>query len=175
MCPRSNELHLAGEDCRETSKGMFLVTTNNEAPYASGQWTIQPATKYPSNSRRDPFLEQIDEYGKLDSSFNFASSYHTVEFHTVPSPANFYPYELHTNQISQTVHETTVNDGDKSRIDLDDDLKLGSTTERWRQNDKFILVENPLASLNRTMSEVISHHQQSSSNDAFQFPKVTYR
>lgn len=71
------------------------------------------------------------------------------------------------------MHET-MNDGDKSRFDLNDDLKLGSTTERWRQNDKFILVENPLASLNRTMSEVIAH-QQSSSNDEFQFPKVTYR
>lgn len=70
LCPRSNELHLAGEDCRETTKGMFLITTNNESPFASGQWSVQQTSKYTSNGRRDPFFERIDEYGKLDSAFN---------------------------------------------------------------------------------------------------------
>lgn len=170
MCPRTNELHLAGEDCRESTKGMFLITTNSESPFASGQWTVQQTSKYPSNSRRDPFLERIDEYGKLDSAFNFANGYHKLN--TRPQ-FNYHPYEQSSNQINQNAYETT-NDVDKSRFDLDDDLKLGSTTEKWRQNDKFILVENPLASvLNRTIS---LHHQHSDSNsDVFQFPKVTYR
>ncbi|XP_055319675.1 pancreatic triacylglycerol lipase [Sitodiplosis mosellana] len=205
MCPRSNELHLAGEDCRDTTKGMFLITTNSESPFASGQWTLQQTTKYPSNSRRDPFLERIDEYGKLESAFNFANSYHKLStsppqpspFVSVPflSTGNFRPYEPLTNQINQNEFETTMNHnmdgagggaGDKSRFDLYNDggdLKLSSTTERWRQNDKFILVENPLVSaLNRTMSEAIFHQhqlqqqqQQSGSSDEFQFPKVTYR
>lgn len=217
MCPRSNELHLGGEDCRESSKGMFLVTTNSESPFASGQWTVQQTSKYPSNSRRDPFLEQIDEYGKLESAFNFANSYHklstplplstqpmmmgaaTTTTTTTPTINHFHPFEPLTNQINQNGYETTINnnynnniDVDKSRFDLyeDDDLKLGSTTERRRQNDKFILVENPLAlALNRTMPELSSsslamlHHrqhqqqqqQQSGSGDEFQFPKVTYR
>lgn len=190
QCPRSNELHLGGEDCRESSKGMFLITTNTESPFASGQWTIQPASKYPSNSRRDPFLERIDEYGKLESAFNFANSYNKLSTHSPPpsssSTINIFSYEPLTNQINQAEHETPMINGngnnivaDKSRFDLYDDddlLKLSSTTERWRQNDKFILVENPLASaLNRTMSSAILHHQQSGSSDEFQFPKVTYR
>lgn len=208
MCPRSNELHLAGEDCRDTTKGMFLITTNSESPFATGQWTIQPTSKYPSNSRRDPFLERIDEYGKLEGAFNFANSHHKL---SIPSPSqpsastsvfapflssgHFRPYEPLTNQLNQNDFESTMNHnmdggnsgnvaggvGDKSRFDLyndDGDLKLSSTTERWRQNDKFIPVENPLASaLNRTMTEAIlqQQHQQSGSSDEFQFPKVTYR
>lgn len=197
MCPRSNELHLAGEDCRESSKGIFFITTNPEAPFASGQWTIQPTSKYPPNSRRDPFLEKIDEYGKLDSTFNFANNYHKLSTSS-PQPIstiNFRPFGPLTNEINHNEFDTAMNannnlnninhnhnndndmDDDKSRFDLyDDDLKLGSTTQRWRQNDKFILVENPLASaLNRTLSEALMHHQHSDSSDEFQFPKVTYR
>lgn len=204
MCPRSNELHLAGEDCRESTKGMFLITTNSESPFASGQWTLQPTSKYPSNSRRDPFLERIDEYGKLESAFNFANSYHKLSTPQSPSSAaaatsvpfpfshsnNFRPYEPLTNQINQNDFDTTMNHdggGDKSRFDLynvddDGDLKLSSTTERWRHNDKF-RVENPLASaFNRTMSEILHQQQQqqlqqqsgSSDEFQFQFPKVTY-
>lgn len=170
MCPRTNELHLAGEDCRESTKGMFLITTNSESPFASGQWTVQQTSKYPSNSRRDPFFERIDEYGKLDSPFNFINSYHKLY---TPPHINYHPYDHLSNQINQNDYETTnnMNNVDKTRFDLDDDLKLGSTTEKWRQNDKFILVENPLATvLNRTIS---LHHTDS--NDGFQFPKVTYR
>lgn len=188
LCPRSNELHLAGEDVRETTKGMFLITTNSESPFASGQWSLPPSnSKYPSNSRRDPFLERIDEYGKLESAFNFANSYHKLsQASSSFSSDNNRPYQTLSNQINPNEYETTHgtgSGGDNSRFDLDiiddddADLKLSSTTERWRQNDKFILVENPLASvLNSTLPEVILHqHQQSGSNDGFQFPKVTYR
>lgn len=187
LCPRSSELHLAGEDVRESSKGMYLITTNTEPPYASGQWSLPPSNKYPPNSRRDPFLEQIDEYGKLEGEFNFANSYHRTPA-AVSALTNYRPYtEPITNHINANEFEAMQNvgdGGDKSRFDLDvidDDLKLSSTTERWRQNDKFILVENPLALvLNSTLPEAILHHhhqqhQQSGSNDGFQFPKVTYR
>lgn len=208
LCPRSNELHLAGEDVRETSKGMFLITTNGESPFASGQWSLSQSPKYPSNSRRDPFFERIDEYGKLESAFNFANSYQklpTVQHHQRPYEEQF------TNQINPNEYgipsgtgsggastgaganlATTIGniggggDIDKSRFDLDDSLKLDSTTEKWRQNDKFILGENPLATavLNGTLSKVImqyhrrqqqqQRYQPFGSSDGFQFPKVTY-
>lgn len=229
LCPRTNELHLAGEDVRQTSKGMFIITTNGESPFASGQWTISQSPKYPSNSRRDPFFERIDEYGKLESAFNFANSYHKLPTN-VQQQQQHRPYEEQlTNQIIPNeygipsgvggtgiggglstgigVNPTTMGnisgsggggsggsggDIDKSRFDLDDNLKLDSTTttEKWRQNDKFILGENPLATasiLNGTLSKVImqyhrrhqqqhqqQQYQQFGSSDGFQFPKVTY-
>lgn len=211
LCPRSNELHLAGEDVRETSKGMFLITTNGESPFASGQWSLSQSPKYPSNSRRDPFFERIDEYGKLESAFNFANSYQKLPTNVQQPQQQHRPYEEQlTNQISPNEYgipsgiggtgnggnganfATTMGniggDIDKSRFDLDDNLKLDSTTEKWRQNDKFILGENPLAILNGTLSKVImqyhrrqqqQQHQQQQyqsfgSSDGFQFPKVTY-
>lgn len=183
-CPRSNELHLAGEDCRTTTNGMFLITTNQETPFATGQWTIQPSTNDPLYSRRDPFLERIDEYGKLDSSFNYIDSYQKLQIATLPTPiptSNTHPYDPLSNQINQNRFDgfdggdAMVND--KSRYKFDDHLKLISSTERWRPNDKFILVENPLAAaINRTTSlEQILYNQKSDSSDEFQFPKVTYR
>lgn len=174
---------------------MFLITTNQESPFASGQWTIQPSTKDPLYSRRDPFLEKIDEYGKLDSAFNYIDSYQKLHIGTIPIPTSAIhttrPYDPFSNQINQNEFDafggTAAADGiaipstngadDKSRYEFDDNLKLSSSTERWRQNDKFILVENPLAAaINRTTSpEQILYNQQSGSSDEFQFPKVTYR
>lgn len=199
-CPRSNELHLAGEDCRTTTNGMFLITTNQESPFASGQWRIQPSTKDPLYSRRDPFLEKIDEYGKLDSAFNYIDSYQKLQTASaIPTSLpghNTHPSDVLSNQINQnefdafggadanvaaaTVATATAGGNsadDKSRFEFDDDLKLSSSTERWRQNDKFILVKNPsAATINRTTSpEQILYNQQSDSSDEFQFPKVTYR
>lgn len=160
-----------------------MVTTNGESPFASGQWTIQqsPTTKYPTNGRRDPFLEKIDEYGKLDSAFNYVNSYQKQSIPTFSSSSlssfqtqTTNPYEFLTNHINQNEYDAN----DKSRYEFNDESKLSSmTTERWRQNDKFILVENPLAAaINRTTKpEDILYHQQSGSSDEFQFPKVTYR
>lgn len=84
------------------------------------------------------------------------------------------PYEQQlNNHINQNEYELD----DESRLNLSDDFKFASTTERWRQNDKFILVENPLAlaiNNNRTMPTVIFQQQHhSDSSDEFQFPKVT--
>lgn len=174
MCPRTNELHLAGEDCRFNAKGMFLITTNNDSPFASGQWNVQPSSssKYPTpNSRRDPFLEQIDEYGKLDSAFNYVNSYPKA----IASVSQQHDQLSHLNFINENDYYQSNND-DKSRIDLNDDAKLATSTERWRQNDKFIFVENPLtAAFNRTIPLMHHHHQQQSGSSEFQFPKVTYR
>ncbi|KAG4068087.1 hypothetical protein HA402_001512 [Bradysia odoriphaga] len=37
LCPKSEKLFVAGEDCRTETRGMFLVTTNSVAPFAIGQ------------------------------------------------------------------------------------------------------------------------------------------
>lgn len=171
MCPRSNELHLAGEDCRTTTKGMFLITTNSESPFASGQWTLQQSST--SDGRRDPFYERIDAYGKLESAFNNADSYKKLSFAPISTVRPFGEHVLN-NHINHNEFEFD----EEMRHDIGHDSKYTVTTERWRQNDKFILVENPLALAgndnNRSTNSIILHHNQQSSNDEFKFPKVVY-
>lgn len=79
LCPHTDELVVAGEDCVSTTRGIFLITTNSAAPFAMGRWTDMPVdvTKVaqadisPSPiSGADPLLRQLDTWGKLDGHFN---------------------------------------------------------------------------------------------------------
>lgn len=159
MCPRTNELHLAGEDCRDTTRGMFLITTNSEAPFASGQWTLQSPPS--SNKRRDPFLEIIDSYGKLESAFNYVDGYVKSSFGSV--------YPLEENSLLNHIIHNEYDQEKYKQINLVDQ-KFGITTERWRKNDKFILVEEPsVVDINRSLMQ----NQQLSSSDELRFPKIS--
>lgn len=165
FCPRSDDLHQAGEDCRPNTKGMYLITTNGAAPFASGQWSMAAAgsSKNRLLHRRDPFQEHIDEWGKLEGEFNYRgvnSNY--------PSSGAVYDWS-HLNQI-----ENEFNDVDKLQfnVNADNEHKQTASTERWRQNDKFRLHENPLIIMNDSLS-TLRHHSHVA-NDDFQYPKVTY-
>lgn len=78
MCPKTNFLVVAGEDSVVTTRGMFLVTTNGESPFAIGRWTelVGGGLKngfYNINrpfNKGEPLQKQIDEWGKLDGEFN---------------------------------------------------------------------------------------------------------
>jgi pancreatic lipase-related protein 2 len=81
MCKPSSETQaLAGEDCRETTKGMFFISTNPSSPYAIGRIIDDAATTaqmksiapFPFMSQRnvDPLLKEIDVFGKLEGNFN---------------------------------------------------------------------------------------------------------
>lgn len=111
--------------------------------------------------RRDPLQEQIDEWGKLDGDFNYRSKHKKYQ-----SAGTAYDWS-HLNQI-----ENEFNDLDKLNFNANNEHKHTPSTERWRQNDKFKLQENPLLALNESLS--IQQHHSHLSNDDFQFPKVTY-
>ncbi|XP_067624824.1 lipase member H [Eurosta solidaginis] len=83
MCPPTNYLLEAGEDIKPNTKGMFLVETNDTAPYALGKWTDLPILGKPASKNapititapptvtfQDPLLRQIDKWNKLDMNFN---------------------------------------------------------------------------------------------------------
>ncbi|XP_014103240.1 pancreatic triacylglycerol lipase [Bactrocera oleae] len=85
MCPPTNYLIEAGEDIKLSTKGMFLAETNDTAPYALGKWTDLPTlgrqkptinngritiTLPQPSAFRDPLLQQVDQWNKLDSHFN---------------------------------------------------------------------------------------------------------
>lgn len=76
MCPPNNYLARAGEDCpSDTFEGMYVVRTADKNPFALGKWTdlSQPIFKVPFR-RRDPFLNMIDDHGKIDGQFNNLNS-----------------------------------------------------------------------------------------------------
>lgn len=169
FCPRSDDLHQAGEDCRPNTKGMFMITTNGVAPFASGQWSMA-ATGSSKNGvlyRRDPLLEQIDEWGKLEGDFNYRGA-HTKH----PLAGTTFDW-AHLNQIENELGEL-----DKLKFNVNDEHdgesnKQTISTERWRQNDKFRLQENPLLVMNNDSLSIQRDHSHLSDDD-FQFPKVTY-
>lgn len=83
FCPRTSKIEvLAGEDCQTSTIGMFMITTNSENPFAIGQWTEAAistrigGTHRPPASAADPFQQQIDQWGKLESTFNNVDNTH---------------------------------------------------------------------------------------------------
>lgn len=78
---------IAGEDCVTTTRGMFLITTNGVAPFATGRWTDEPIgltknglddiTK-PVKKTGDPLLQQLDQWGKLEGGFNNRISFNAL-------------------------------------------------------------------------------------------------
>ncbi|XP_060654091.1 phospholipase A1 member A [Drosophila nasuta] len=81
MCPATNYLLEAGDNTRPSTRGMFLIDTNDTSPYALGKWTDLPTLgvkrpHMPPHSLRlpqqnvDPLLQHIDQFGKLSGNFN---------------------------------------------------------------------------------------------------------
>lgn len=77
FCPKvSTNLVIAGEDCRTSTRGMHFVKTRHEAPFALGRgdnshkFRLYPNDFMVPSHRRDPLLEEIDQWGKLDGAFN---------------------------------------------------------------------------------------------------------
>lgn len=87
MCPPTNYLLEAGDNVRPSTRGMFLIDTNDSSPYALGKWTELPTlgVKYPRRPAQmlklppqsvDPLLQHIDQFGKLATNFNNLPSTH---------------------------------------------------------------------------------------------------
>lgn len=78
MCPPTNYLVEAGDNASPTTSGMFLIKTAESSPFAMGKWTDLSALdiktssylNYGPNKKYDPLMQQLDQFGKLDSHFN---------------------------------------------------------------------------------------------------------
>lgn len=143
-----------------------MITTNNVAPFASGQWSMTAggSSKNGLFYRRDPLQEQIDEWGKLEGEFNYRGIHSKY-----PSIGTTHDW-FHLNQIENEFSEL---DKLSSNVNANNEQKQTTSTERWRQNDKFRLQENPLLVMNDSLN--IQQHHSHLSNDDFQFPEVTYQ
>lgn len=159
MCPRTNNLHQAGEDCRSTSKGMYIITTNGVSPYASGQWMSSPGYTKSHYRRRDPFEEQIDEWGKLEGEFNYVPNYNYQSLNSGNWP------EL--NRM-ESIFSSFDKLDDETRMEKIDATTKTTTADRWRQNDRYSVTNEPL----RLNELNLTHYK--SSNENFSLPKIVF-
>lgn len=83
MCPAaSSNLHEAGEHVRGDIRGMHFLKTRDQSPFALGRGGSNRVRQHPNDlmlppKRRDPLLEEIDQWGKLDGGFNNIDHYPT--------------------------------------------------------------------------------------------------
>ncbi|KAM7354729.1 pancreatic lipase-related protein 2 isoform 2-T4 [Cochliomyia hominivorax] len=116
MCPPTNYLVEAGENIKRTTRGMFLINTNDTSPFALGKWTDLPTlgvkkspnasglsmTFRPPPQKGDPLLRNIDEWAKLDYNFNYLN-------HQEPTPFSQDPYGENWTYFSEDTSDITNN------------------------------------------------------------------
>lgn len=74
--PTKEEQAIAGEDTRPSSNGIYFINTNPVSPFALGRITDFVQTKsietlsFNSVRNVDPFMKEIDDFGKLQGNFN---------------------------------------------------------------------------------------------------------
>ncbi|XP_055632870.1 uncharacterized protein LOC129773297 [Toxorhynchites rutilus septentrionalis] len=111
FCPQSSNQVLAGEDCMPGTEGLFLINTNRVAPFATGRWSDTFGLHKKNNPAlnkfaidRDPFISDIDQWGKLDGNFNNVEQFPTP-YSQDPNNANEddWPYFNHigTNKLTK--------------------------------------------------------------------------
>lgn len=125
MCPPTNYLVEAGENIKRTTRGMFLINTNDTSPFALGKWTDLPTlgVKRPSSAsgpimtfrpppqKGDPLLRNIDEWAKLDSNFNNINHQEPTPFSQDPYGENWTYFNDNTSDITDnSVEEQDIGD-----------------------------------------------------------------
>uniref|UniRef100_A0A8D8C9D9 Pancreatic lipase-related protein 2 n=1 Tax=Culex pipiens TaxID=7175 RepID=A0A8D8C9D9_CULPI len=125
FCPQNAFQVMAGEDCNPGTEGMFMITTNSDSPFAIGRWTDtnnvykKDAVLNKFGLRRDPFISDIDQWGKLEGNFNNVEQFPTP-YSQDPNNANDddWPYFNHigTNKLTKEYIRKIV-EQDKSRYE----------------------------------------------------------
>lgn len=146
MCPPTNYLIEAGEDIKLSTKGMFLAETNDTAPYALGKWTDLPTlgrqkptinngritiTLPQPSAFRDPLLQQVDQWNKLDSHFNGIEPQPTP-YSQDPNGENWtYFSGTGTGDITDTSQAGNDSVGSVEEQSLEDVQKVHETQIEW--------------------------------------------
>ncbi|XP_053667203.1 pancreatic triacylglycerol lipase-like [Anopheles marshallii] len=126
FCPQNNVQVVAGEDCPAGTEGMFLISTNPASPFAIGRWSgfslpqKKDSVLHKHGLNRDPFISDIDQWGKLDSSFNNVDHFPTPYSQDPNQNNDEWPYFNHigTNEVTKE-HIRTILEQDKSRYSGD--------------------------------------------------------
>ncbi|XP_050089310.1 uncharacterized protein LOC126573332 [Anopheles aquasalis] len=136
FCPQNERQIVAGEDCPTGTEGMFMITTNAASPFAIGRWTgfsipqKKDSALHKHGLSRDPFISDIDQWGKLDGSFNNVEQFPTP-YSQDPNHASDdeWPYFNHVGTKQQTRdHIQKILEQDKSRYNGDRSPAIASNT-----------------------------------------------
>ncbi|TMW49842.1 hypothetical protein DOY81_005082 [Sarcophaga bullata] len=130
MCPQTNYLVEVGENVKRTTRGMFLVETNDTAPYALGKWTDLPTLGVKKHSgtvmifrpplqKGDPLLRNIDEWAKLDYSFNNLQHQEPTPFSQDPYGENWTYFSGDTSDITNNLNANSVEEQDIGQYQVD--------------------------------------------------------
>lgn len=153
MCPPTNYLVEAGETVKRTTRGMFLIDTNDTAPFALGKWTDLPTlgAKKPSRAsmtfrpplqQGDPLLRSIDEWGKLDYSFNNLNSQEPTPFSQDPYGENWTYFSQDTSDIlNNSVEEQGVTEYENVKHDYTENQ---SKWEEYKKNLTGGFIDNSI-------------------------------
>ncbi len=149
FCPKSEQLFVAGEDCRSETRGMYLVTTNSVSPFAIGRWTdlvgANTVTKLMAFTRADPLQQKIDPWGKVEGNFNNLDHF--------PTPYSQDPNGLdwpYFNRLSEDSHKlvdmkVAILSTSTERSDSDSNLlqKLNKQTfTNYKADDEGAFIRN---------------------------------
>ncbi|XP_058825776.1 phospholipase A1 4-like [Topomyia yanbarensis] len=143
FCPHNNYQVMAGEDCMTGTEGMFLITTNSDTPYAIGRWTDTTGLQKKDHVlnkfglNRDPFISDIDQWGKLDGNFNNVEQFPTP-YSQDPNNANDedWPYFNHvgTNKLTKEYIKKIL-EQDKNRHEDTPEVKQNVPKRNEMSND----------------------------------------
>ncbi|XP_055381691.1 pancreatic lipase-related protein 2-like [Condylostylus longicornis] len=148
LCPPTNNLFEAGENCNTNTEGMFIVSTNGERPFAKGKWPEY----IKKNLKNDPIVNSpynlynkrinqpmtIDEWGKLDYSFNNLESNHQVNYN--PDFMGIYSQNYNEDETNEIADILRQNSDVELKLNLWKLRKISDTesdTKRDSLNDKI--------------------------------------
>lgn len=140
FCRRTNNLVIAGEDCKPSTRGMYFLVTNDVSPFATGRWTdISGITKNvfgPTStlSQGDPLQQQIDQWGKLDSDFNNIDIFPTP----MSQDPNGDDWPYFDKNKKNLLDDTDKNDLVLTENDADIELPTTETIRKLEKNTEFV-------------------------------------
>lgn len=158
LCPPTNYLVLAGEDCNPETEGMYLIVTNSQSPFALGKWTDNNDNKLQNKPIiTSPFTKinlsskDIDQWGKLDSNFNNIMNFPTP-YSQDPNNGENYLYfgQQGINEITNLEIENTT---EKYQIQL-------TNNKTKIDNFKLDINNNEPQILNQTRKKFIEDYKK---------------
>ncbi|XP_055710707.1 phospholipase A1 member A [Phlebotomus papatasi] len=174
FCRPSDNLREAGENCKNTTRGMFIISTNPSPPFAMGKWTDVLKNSGLKSSlveeyltpikRKNPLQDELDQWGKLDGTFNNIMNFPTpIAQDPIHDDWLYFSHQgtkriteqlfghLMPNEVNEIVDNTLQADAFQSGE------KLQSTTERAEINHKANHINDPIVYREKIIREYVKN------------------
>uniref|UniRef100_A0A1A9VIC5 Lipase domain-containing protein n=1 Tax=Glossina austeni TaxID=7395 RepID=A0A1A9VIC5_GLOAU len=169
MCPPNDYLVEAGEHVKPSTRGLFIIKTKEAFPFALGKgvdvlslkdwWKKNKSTnesniKFEIPSQKvEPLQKFIDQWGKLDSTFN------NLQEHETESPYDFMWTHVDDSNIadkpSVSIEEEDIKDLNKSPTH---EKQLKINLDEYRENLTSGFIDSSIFSVPILTSALEFHH-----------------